>query len=149
VHVPGFAALADAEARGTVDGRAGRAEEDRPPPAALGRGARAFRLMHTAIAVIELAALGHVWRCALQRRRDKRLGWSLAALVLEGAGLVVGRGNCPLGPLQRQLGDPVPLFELALPPRTAKAAVPVLTAVTLTGMALVVARPPGRPESAA
>jgi hypothetical protein len=57
--------------------------------------------------------------------------------------LVIGRGNCPLGPFQARLGDPVPLFELVLPPRAAKAAVPVLAAVTAAGVAALVVLPPG------
>ena len=56
---------------------------------------------------------------------------------------MVGRGNCPFGPFQARLGDPVPLFELVLPPRAAKAAVPVLTVITLAGMVAVALRPPG------
>ena len=67
---------------------------------------------------------------------------SVVALLVEGAALVVGRGNCPLGPLQRRLGDPVPLFELVLPRRGAKAAVPLLAAISLVGIALVAVRPP-------
>jgi hypothetical protein len=39
-------------------------------------------------------------------------------------------------PLQRRLGDPVPMFELVLPPRAAKAAVPVLAGVALAGCLL-------------
>jgi hypothetical protein len=38
------------------------------------------------------------------------------------------------------MGDPVPLFELVLPPQAAKQAVPVLGAVTATGLALAAAR---------
>jgi hypothetical protein len=57
--------------------------------------------------------------------------------MIEGAALAVGRGKCPLGPLQAKLGDPVPLFELVLPPRGAKAAVPVLAAASVAGIALV------------
>jgi hypothetical protein len=57
--------------------------------------------------------------------------------------LVIGRGNCPLGPFQARLGDPVPLFELVLPPRAAKAAVPVLAAVTAAGLVALVVLPPG------
>jgi hypothetical protein len=37
----------------------------------------------------------------------------------------------------------VPLFELILPPRAAKAAVPVLATVTAAGLAALVLRPPG------
>ena len=65
---------------------------------------------------------------------------------MEGAGLVVGRGDCPLGPLQERLGDPVPLFQLVLPPRGAKAAVPALAAVTVGGLVMLAVR---RPSAAA
>jgi hypothetical protein len=108
----------------------------------LGRGARALRAGHAAIAVVELACLGHLWRCAITRRRDPALRVAVGALVAEGVALIIGRGNCPLGPLQDRCGDPVPLFELVLPPRAAKAAVPVLTGAALGGLALLVARPP-------
>jgi hypothetical protein len=102
----------------------------------------AFRVGHTLIAVTELAGLGYVWTCAVARRRDRFLGVSMAVLAIEAVGLVVGRGSCPLGPLQGRLGDSVPLFELVLPPRAAKAAVPVLCAVAVAGMVLVSVRPP-------
>jgi hypothetical protein len=100
------------------------------------------------IAGIEIAALGHVWRCAVRRRRDNLLRISMLVLAIEGVALIVGRGNCPLGPLQRQLGDPEPLFELVLPQRAAKAAVPVLAAITVTGMSLVATRPPAPSDTA-
>jgi len=56
--------------------------------------------------------------------------------------LVIGRGNCPFGPFQRSLGDPVPMFELILPPKAAKAAVPILTVVSLAGLSAVLLRRP-------
>jgi hypothetical protein len=111
-------------------------------PPKLGLAAKSFRAFHALIAVVELFSLAWVWRAALTRRRDRLLRAAVVALGLEGVALVVGRGDCPLGPLQGRLGDPVPLFELALPPRAAKAAVPVLSAVALVGMLLVAVRPP-------
>ncbi len=108
----------------------------------LGRGARAFRVLHTAWSVVSLACLGYIWACAATGRRDRRLWASVAFLSVEGAGLVVGHGDCPAGPFQAQLGDPVPLFELVLPPRAAKAAVPVLAWITIAGIALVIVRKP-------
>ena len=110
--------------------------------ATLPAAAKTFRVIHTAIAVIDLAALGYIWKCAITRRRGPLLTASAATLLLEGGALVIGRGNCPLGPLQTRLGDPVPLFELVLPPRAAKAAVPALAAVSVAGMALVCIRTP-------
>jgi hypothetical protein len=109
----------------------------------LPRAAAGFRAAHTLIAVVDLAGLGYVWTCALVRRRDRLLRFSVAALLAEGIALVIGRGNCPLGPLQSRLGDPTPLFELVLPPRAAKAAVPVLATVSVAGLVLLAARPVG------
>lgn len=104
----------------------------------LGRRAKIMRGAHTLISAVELASLAHVWRCALTGRRDRTLRVSIAILSVEGVGLLAGRGDCPLGPLQQRVGDPVPLFELVLPPRAAKAAVPVLAATAVGGIAAVV-----------
>jgi hypothetical protein len=108
----------------------------------LPRGAKGYRVAHVVWSVLSLASLAYIWTCALTRRRNRRLGASIAFLSLEGVALIVGRGDCPFAPLQTRLGDPMPLFELVLPPRAAKAAVPVLAGVTLTGLAAVVVRRP-------
>lgn len=47
-----------------------------------------------------------------------------------------------MGALQTEWGNPVPFFELVLPPRAAKVAAPVLAGVTLTGFLIVALRPP-------
>jgi hypothetical protein len=104
--------------------------------------AKAFRLAHVAWGVASMAALTHVWASAWRRRRGRLLVASIAFLSVEGIALVIGRGDCPFGPFQARLGDPVPMFELVLPPRAAKAAVPVLTVVTLAGFVAAVLRGP-------
>jgi hypothetical protein len=68
------------------------------------------------------------------------LGGSVAFLSFGGIALVVGRGDCPFGPFQGRLGDPVPLFELVLPRRAAKVAIPVLTGLALVGIAAALIR---------
>jgi hypothetical protein len=108
----------------------------------LGRRARVFRVAHAAWGGVALAALGYIWACAAGRRRGRALYASAAFLSVQGGALIVGRGDCPFGPLQASWGDPVPLFELVLPPRAAKAAIPVLLLITLAGLAAVVARQP-------
>ena len=108
----------------------------------LGIAARVFRLAHVGWGLVNLGALAYVWICAAVRRRDRPLAASVGLLAAEGVALLVGRGNCPFGPFQRRLGDPVPMFELVLSPRAAKAAIPVLTVVTLAGFAALVARGP-------
>jgi hypothetical protein len=117
--------------------------EQRPGWAGLGSRARAWRVAHGIWSLAQLGGLAHVWRCAIVGRRDGRLWAAIAFLVLEGGALALGRGNCPMGRLQTAWGDPVPFFELVLPPRAAKAAVPALAAVSLAGIAAVVLRRPG------
>ena len=124
----------------------GSSEKPDGPTAAswqsLPRGAKLFRLAHAGFGAANMAGLGYVWWCAVTRRRDRWLAAAVGLLGAEGVALLIGRGNCPFGPFQRSLGDPVPMFELVLPPRAAKAAVPILTVVTLAGFAAVLARPP-------
>ena len=103
----------------------------------LGPAARAFRVVHAAWSVAGLASLGYLWVCAVAQRRDRWLAGSVAFLLLEGAALVVGRGNCPMGRTQADWGDPVPFFELILPPPAAKAAVPILAGASIVGLAAV------------
>jgi hypothetical protein len=114
---------------------------ERPGWSELPLRARLFRVAHIAWGVLNLAALAHLWLSALGTRRNGApLAASIGLLSAEGVALIIGRGNCPFGPFQRQLGDPVPMFELFLPPRAAKAAIPFLTGVTLAGFAAVLVR---------
>jgi hypothetical protein len=108
----------------------------------LATGARVYRLVHVALASLELSCLAYVWTCAFTRRRDRWLHTAIAILAIQGIGMVIGRGDCPLGPVQQRLGDPTPLFELVLPPKAAKVVFPILGAVTLGGLVALVVRQP-------
>jgi len=110
------------------------------PNSSLGRGALALRGVHVLIAAGEIASLICLWTCAITGRRGRALNAALVMLSTEGVGLVAGRGDCPLGPLQQRVGDPVPLFEFVLSPRAAKRAVPALAGVTLMGMVVLIVR---------
>lgn len=112
--------------------------------ASLEPAARAFRVAHLTFGAFAMAGLGWIWICALTGRRDRALRLATGQLLFEGGALIVGRGNCPFGPFQARLGDPVPMFELFLPPRAAKAAVPILAGVTLAGFAVLLVRGPSR-----
>jgi hypothetical protein len=111
------------------------------PAGPSGRGAlpwsaRAYRVAHIAWGVGQMAALGRIWASALGASRG---GWYRPAVVflgIQGAGLMAGRGDCPMTPVQHRLGDTRPMFELVLPPRAAKAAVPILAVVAGLGLAL-------------
>jgi hypothetical protein len=109
----------------------------------LGTRARTWRLVHAAWSVAQLGCLAYIWACAVTRRRSPRLWGAVSFLTVEGAALAVGGGNCPVGALQAEWGDPVPFFELVLPPRAAKAAIPLLAVVSVAAIAAVVLRRPG------
>jgi hypothetical protein len=116
----------------------------RPPSwAELGGRARAWRLVHAAWSAAQLACLGLIFARVVQGRRDPATWASVAFLGAEGAGLLVGRGDCPMGHAQERWGDPVPFFELILPPRAAKAAVPLLAALAIAGIVGLAVRAPG------
>jgi hypothetical protein len=104
---------------------------------ALSPAAWAFRAVHAVIAVGFLAAIAYVWWCALTGRRGPLVRVAIASLVGEGVVVALNQGDCPLGPLQDRIGDPVPLFELVLSPRAAKRAIPVLGSLAAGGVALV------------
>src|SRR4051794_33941564 len=106
----------------------------------LSPAARAFRALHGLIAIAFLLAIGYVWWCALTGRRDRWLRVAVAGLATEGGLVVANHGDCPLGPLQDRLHDPVPLFELVLSPSAARRAVPVLGAVAAGGILLLLPR---------
>ena len=99
-------------------------------------------MVHAAWSVAQLAGLAAIWRAAITRRRSRRLWAPVTFLLVEGGALVVGRGSCPVGPLQAEWGDSVPFFELVLPPRAAKAAVPILAMVSVAALAALALRPP-------
>jgi hypothetical protein len=112
-------------------------------PVASGRlspAALTFRALHGGIAVAFLGAISYVWWCALTGRRDRRLRVAVGALVAEGAFVAANHGDCPLGPLQQRLGDPTPLFELALSPTAARRAVPALGLIAGVGVVLLARR---------
>ncbi len=109
---------------------------------ALPAPALAFRLLHITWGIVAMGALANVWMHAARRTRSRLLWAGVAMLVSQAAGLVIGRGDCPLGPFQRRLGDPVPMFELALPPRAAKASIPTLFVIGVAGLVLLLMRPP-------
>jgi hypothetical protein len=104
--------------------------------------ARLWRVLHASWSIGQLASLAYVWGCVLLGRRNDRLWATVSFLLVEGGALVVGRGNCPMGARQEQWGDPVPFFELILPPRAAKAAIPALTFVSIAALVGVVVRRP-------
>jgi hypothetical protein len=103
--------------------------------------AKRFRIVHTAWSMAGLASLAYLWLCTLTRRRDPALAAGIGFLVVEGVALGIGGGDCPMAGRQREWGDPKPFFELVLPRRAAKAAVPILFGASVAGLVGIAIRP--------
>jgi hypothetical protein len=100
----------------------------------------AWRTGHAVIAMGFLASIGYVWWCALAGRRGRMLRLAAGSLIAEGAVVAANHGDCPLGGLGERIGDPVPLFELVVPPQVAKRAVPLLGGIAGAGLLIVTIR---------
>jgi hypothetical protein len=118
--------------------RSAKGRTGRLPPAVI-----AWRAGHALIAAGFLTSITYVWWCALSGRRGPALRVAIASLAAEGGVVAANHGDCPLGGLGERIGDPVPLFELVLPPRAARLAVPALGGVTALGLAILAWRSAG------
>ena len=97
-------------------------------------------MAHGLISLLFLFCIGAIYLGAWRATVGTVTVAALAALCVEAALVVLSGGNCPLTPVLRRLGDETPFFELFLPPRAAKRAVPVLVMVSVLGAALLAAR---------
>ncbi len=100
----------------------------------------ASRIVHGLISALFLGCIAALYVAGWRGRADAVTLAALAALGLECVFVLACGCNCPLGPLLRRLGDEKPFFELFLPPRVAKAAVPALGTVAVAGAVLLAAR---------
>jgi hypothetical protein len=100
----------------------------------------ASRVAHGLISLLFLFCIAAIYLGAWRGKADAVTIAALAALCVEAALVLLSGGNCPLAPVLRKLGDETPFFELVLPPRAAKLAVPVLGAVSVLGAVLLAAR---------
>lgn len=112
----------------------------RLPAGPSSRAVLASRVGHGLISLLFLCCIAAVYLGAWRGKADAVTIAALAALCVEGVLVALSGGNCPLGPVLRKLGDETPFFELFLPPRAAKLAVPVLAAVSVLGAVLLAAR---------
>jgi hypothetical protein len=100
----------------------------------------ASRVAHGLVSLSFLSCIAAIYLGAWRGKADAVTITALAALCVEAALVLLSGGNCPLGPMLRRLGDETPFFELFLPPRAAKLAVPILAAVSVLGALLLAAR---------
>lgn len=96
------------------------------------------RLVHGLITAFFLTCLGLMFYAGITGEHE-RLAWGAAlAVVAEGGVVMLNGGDCPLGRVHQRFGDGKAFFELLLPPRLAKLAVPFFGAVAAAGIVLLI-----------
>ncbi|HEY5641093.1 MAG TPA: hypothetical protein VIW01_13685 [Dehalococcoidia bacterium] len=98
------------------------------------------RLLHGALSAFFLTCIGYVYYAALRRRSGPFLYAAIGALTVEGVVVLTNGGDCPLGAVHRRYGDNRDFFELLMPRRLSKLAVPVLGTVAISGAVLALIR---------
>jgi hypothetical protein len=104
----------------------------------------ALRGVHSLLTLFFVSCLVYVYYAGIARKRTRLLAGASAALLVEGAVVKLNGGDCPLGTIHRRYGDDKAFFELLLPPRIARWAVPFLGGIAGFGFLLVLMRPPRR-----
>ena len=100
-----------------------------------------LRVIHGLFAVYFILCLIYLYYAAIFSKVDMLLLLSVASLCIEGLSVfVLNKGDCPLIHIQRRIGDNIPFFQLFLPARLAKQAVPFFAKITWIGVALLVIR---------
>jgi hypothetical protein len=98
------------------------------------------RILHGAISVLFLSCIVIIYASAWRAEWSMLTVIACAALAVEASLVGLNGGDCPLGPWLSRMGDDTPFFELLMPERAAKLAVPVLGGVTTFGVLLLIAR---------
>lgn len=98
------------------------------------------RLLHGTITVFFLSCIGCIYYSAVTGRPNRLLLPAIAAVAAEGAIVLTNGGKCPMGRVHHRYGDDRDFFELFVPYRYSRHAVPVLGGVTALGIFVALAR---------
>lgn len=100
-----------------------------------------LRIIHTLFALYFIFCVGYIYYAIFSLAITPVLTMAISSLLLEGfLVFIVNQGNCPLDHLQKKLDDPIPFFNLFLPNRWAKKAIPFFTILTAVGMTALTLR---------
>lgn len=100
-----------------------------------------LRVIHGLFALYFIFCLAYLYYAAIFGKLDIFLLIAVVSLVLEGfIVFILNKGDCPLIHIQRKIGDNTPFFQLLLPEKLAKQAVPALAKITWIGIALLALR---------
>lgn len=95
------------------------------------------RTVHGLITLIFLSCIFCIYYFGITNNRSPLAYIAVALIVIEGIVVTLNGGNCPLGVVHSKFGDDKAFFELFLPKRQAKMAVPFLGFVAFLGILLL------------
>lgn len=100
-----------------------------------------LRVIHGLFAIYFLICLLYLYYAALFSEIDFFLLIAVLSLGIEGfIVFILNKGDCPLIYIQRRIKDNTPFFNLFLPAKLAKQALPTFAKLTWIGVALLVLR---------
>lgn len=101
----------------------------------------ALRILHGILVIFFSMCLGYLYYSIVSGSYDELLKIAVISLGVEGI-LVFGfnRGDCPLIHIQKRVHDNKPFFELLLPKKLAKLAIPIFALLTLIPVIFIVAK---------
>jgi hypothetical protein len=100
-----------------------------------------LRTIHTIFALYFIACLVALYYFAFTKQFNTVTTIALVSLAIEGfVVFILNKGDCPLIHIQKRIDDPIPFFELFLPPKIAKRAIPFFAILTITGLVLFIIR---------
>jgi len=100
-----------------------------------------LRTIHGLFALYFIVCVLYLFYAAVSARFDKFLVIALISLALEGfVVFILNKGDCPLIHVQRKIKDDVPFFELFLPKKLAKKAIPFFSTLTIIALMLLLMR---------
>lgn len=101
-----------------------------------------LRIFHGIVAVYFTICLVYLYFVGLTGNVNKAFFiLATVSLAIEGVAVfVLNQGNCPLIHIQRKIGDHTPFFELLMPARVAKWAIPFFAVLTVIAVVLLLFR---------
>ena len=101
-----------------------------------------LRIFHGILTVYFTLCLLYLYIVGLTGNVDRTL-FMVAILSLAAEGIAVftfNQGNCPLIHIQKKIADDKPFFELLLPSKLAKQAIPVFALLTIIAILIILIR---------
>lgn len=98
------------------------------------------RFIHGLFTLYFIACMLYVYYCFFVNIENKLLYIAIISLLVEGLIIFLNKSECPLGIMHRKFGDALAFFELFLPKKIAKNAIPYFSVITILGFVLLFAR---------